>query len=76
MMEEVRDIDNHLICYADAKKGLIEHTYLKEMISISLPVGGEVLFIKSGCYTVIRRMNSENVYVSSYHCSALGFSSG
>ena len=67
MMEEVRHIDNHLICYADAKKGLIEHTYLKEMISISLPVGGEVLFIKSGCYTVIRRMNSENVYVSSYH---------
>lgn len=27
MMEEARDNDNHLICYADAKKGLIEHTY-------------------------------------------------
>ena len=72
MMDAIRDIDNHLICYADSARGLIEHTYQKEMIHIILPVGGEVLFIKGDCFTMIRRINQQSVYVSSEHYQGLG----
>lgn len=72
-MEAIRDIDHHLVCYADYSRGLIEHTHQKEMISISLPVGGEVLFIKGNCYTMIRRMAAGNLYVFSDHHSGMGF---
>ena len=72
MMEAIRDIDNHLICYADFSRGLIEHTYQKEMVRISLPVGGEVLFIKGDCFTMIRRISLQNIYVTSEHHHGLG----
>ena len=51
MMEAIRDIDNHMVCCVDSTRGLIEHIYQKEMVRISLPVGGEVLFVRrlKGC---------------------------
>ena len=73
MKEEIRDIDHHLICCADAESGLIRRTSSKEEINIRLPVGGEVLFIIRGCYTVIRRINAGKLYVFSDHHSGTGF---
>ena len=66
-MEEIRDIDNHLICYADYTKGFIEHSYHKELISIVLPIGGEIMFTRGKCYTIIRRLEIDQLYVYSNH---------
>lgn len=73
MMEAIRDIDNHMVCCVDSTRGLIEHIYQKEMVRISLPVGGEVLFVKGDCFTLIRRISSQSVYVTSEHQQGLGF---
>ncbi len=71
MIEAIRDVDNHLICYVDSTRGLIEHTFHKEMIKICLPVGGEILFIKGECFTIIRRINSQGFFVHSDHYHGL-----
>lgn len=72
-MEEIRDIDNHLVCYADSKRGFIERSYHKELTSIVLPIGGEVMFTRGKCYTIIRRLDTGQLYVYSQHCSGMGF---
>ncbi len=74
-MDIIRDVDDHVICFADSDRGLIEHSIRKEMIRISLPVGGEVLFIKDGCYTVIRRNSSRGMYVFSDHHTGMDYTS-
>ncbi len=74
-MEEIRDIDNHLICYADYEKGFIEHSYHKELISMVLPVGGEVMFTRGKCFTIIRRLDTERLYVLSNHLPGTGYAS-
>ena len=73
-MEAIRDIDNHLVCYADYARGFIEHSYQKEMISICLPTGGEVMFKKGSCYTIIRRLDTGQFYVYSHHFPGMGSS--
>lgn len=73
MMEPVRDLDNHLICCVDTENGLIEHIHQKEMVRISLPVGGEVLFARDDSFTVVRRINLHNMYVTSERDSEFGF---
>ena len=67
MTEEVRNIDENLICCIDADRGLIVHTHHKEMVRICLPVGGEVSFIRSNGYTLVRRDSPNSFYWHSDH---------
>ena len=69
MMEEVRDIEQHLVCCVDAYQGIIVRTRNKnqERISIQLPVGGQVMFEINSIYTLIRRLDSGQMYVLSDH---------
>ncbi len=71
-MEAIRDIDNHLVCYADYTRGFIERSYHKELISLVLPVGSEMMITRGNCYTIIRRLDSGKFYVYSQHLPSFG----
>lgn len=71
-MEPILDINHHLVCYADYSRGLIEHKHQKEMVRISVPVGGEVLFITSECFTLVHRTSPTYFTVISRHHHGLG----
>ena len=46
-LEEIRDINHHLLCCADAYRGTIEKKINKtEHITVYMPVGGAVRIVK------------------------------
>ena len=68
-MEEIRNIEQHLVCHADAKRGLLEHTEHGNMIRVILPPGGEILFINRDTFTLIRRIKNGSFYVVKDYCN-------
>ncbi len=68
-MEEIRDIDNHLLCSADAQRGLLVHKDHDKMIRLILPPKGEILFIRKKNFTLIRRVENGTFYVHREHCN-------
>ena len=71
-MEPIRDINHHLVCYADYSRGLIEYRHQKKMVRISLPVGGEALLIFDDCLTLVHRTSPEYFTVLSQPHHGLG----
>ena len=64
-MEEIRDIEGRLICYCNAQNGIIENSYKKQVISIQVPVGGEVVIQRENVSTLIKRRTKTQFYVFS-----------
>ena len=71
-MEAIKDIDQHMLCTADAYRGIIEHANRKDKILIYLPIGGEVTFAKEKTYTIIRREGHSLLNVYRYHQETTG----
>ena len=74
-MEEIRDADNHLICYVNSATGFIDHTFHKERMTAILPIGGEVVFTRGKCFTTIRRLDTGQLYVFSKRLPDVFFAS-
>lgn len=70
MLEPIKDLQNHIVCYADAKTGLLEAKYKKQITKTHLPVGGYITIIRDMTETVIKRISATAIEVHSYHIAA------
>ena len=67
-MEEIRDDENHLLCRADADRGILERTDRGNMIRVVLPPKGEMLFLNNRqSFTLTRRTEDGIFYVTRDH---------
>lgn len=70
MLEPIKDYQNHIICYADAKTGLLESKYKKQITKTYLVIGGEFTIIRDMTETVIKRISTIAFEVHSYPIAA------
>lgn len=59
MLVPVKDYQNHVVCYADSKTGLLEAKYKKQITKTQLSVGGEFTIVRDMTETVIKRITSD-----------------
>lgn len=67
-MEEIRDIDNHMLCEVDPYKGILIKRVKKDVeeMRISMPVGCIVNFVRKNSFTVLRREGEASLRVHKY----------
>lgn len=70
MLEPIKDYQNHILCYADAKTGLLEAKYKKQTTKTYLAIGGEFTIIRDMTETVIKRISTVAFEVHSYPIAA------
>ncbi|WP_346866623.1 MULTISPECIES: hypothetical protein [unclassified Clostridium] len=70
MLEPIKDYQNHIVCYADAKTGLLESKYKKQTTKTYLAIGGEFIITKDNIETVIKRISWIAFEVHSYPIAA------
>ena len=66
MLEPIRDYKNQIVCFADAKTGLLESKYKKQTTKTQLAIGGEFIITKENTETVIKRISTNAFKVNSY----------
>ncbi|MCT4544868.1 MAG: hypothetical protein N4A63_15145 [Vallitalea sp.] len=70
MLEPIKDLQNHIVCYADAKTGLLESKYKRQITRTHLPIGGNFTIIRDKTETVIKRISTIAFEVHSYSTAA------
>lgn len=66
MLEPIKDYQNHIVCYADVKTGLLESKYKKQTTKTYLAIGGEFTIVRDMTETVIKRISMIAFEVHSY----------
>jgi len=66
MLEPIKDCRNHIVCYVDAKTGLIESKYKRQTTKIQLTMGGKFTIVRDMTETVIKRISSDAFEILSY----------
>lgn len=56
-MEVIKDCQSHVVCFADAKTGLLESKYKKQITRMVIPIGSEITIIRDETQTVIKRIS-------------------
>lgn len=70
MLQPIKDYQNHILCYADAKTGLLEAKYKKQTTKTYLAIGGEFTITRDMTETVIKRISTVAFEVHSYPIAA------
>ena len=65
-MEPIKDYQDHIVCYGDAKTGVVESKYKKQTTKTHLAIGAEFTIIRDMTETVIKRISNVAFKVHSY----------
>ncbi|MBM7561508.1 hypothetical protein [Fusibacter tunisiensis] len=66
MLKPIKDCQEHIVCFMDAKTGLIESKYKRQTTIIKLAVGGELTIVRDRTETVIKRISIDAFEILSY----------
>ena len=70
MLEPIKDYQNHIVCYADAKTGLLESKYKRQTTKTYLVIGSDFIIIRDMTETIIKRISTIAFEVYSYPITA------
>lgn len=69
-IQEVKDANNKLICKIEAETGILQNIYKKQEIKVRLEVGQSIQLARSGCITLVKRIDKTEYDIKSYKKSA------
>lgn len=69
-MKPIRDLEKRVVCYANAKTGLVEAKYKKQTTKTVVPIGGKMIITRDNTETVLERTSNLNFKVTSYFVAA------
>lgn len=69
-MKQVKDCNNHTVCYIDEETGYVEASYKKQTTSTYLSVGKSFQIVRNGAKTTITRVSDTKMKIERCHIAA------
>lgn len=69
-MKQVKDCNNHTVCFIDESTGYVEASYKKQTTSTHLSVGEKFQIERNGATTIIIRVSNTEMKIERYHNAA------
>lgn len=69
-MKQVKDCNNHTICYIDEATGYVEASYKRQTTSTYLSIGEQFKIVRDSAKTVITRISNTKMKIERYRFAA------